>query len=109
MPSGHPPPPKDQLDIAQQMAEIEEKSATAEHKRASARSMDLRDNVLTPLQQMADHAVKQRERFAASTEKMADRHFEGFQRSQDRAMQAREIAAKVTIAREKPKPTNAGK
>jgi hypothetical protein len=109
MPSGHPPPPKDQLDIAQQMAEIEEKSATAEHKRASARSMDLRDNVLTPLQQMADHAIKNRERFAASTEKMADRHFEGFHRVQDRALQAHDIATKLQIAREKPRPTSAGK
>jgi hypothetical protein len=109
MPSGHPPPPKDQLDIAQQLAEIEEKSATAEHKRASARSMDLKDNVLTPLQQMADHAIKNRERFAASTEKMADRHFEGFHRAADRELKMQDIAAKVQIAREKPKPTAGNK
>jgi hypothetical protein len=109
MPSGHPPPPKDTLDQLEQMASIKEKDATAEHKRALATSMSLQDQVLTPLQQLAEHAVKNRERFAASTEKMADRHFEGIHRAADRAVKLQDIAAKVQIARDKPKPTNAGR
>ena len=106
MPSGSPPPPKDTLDQLEQMASIKEKDATAQHKLATARSMDLKDNVLTPLQIMAENARTNRERFGASTEKMADRHFEGFHRAVDQHLKAQDIAAKVTIARMKPKPTS---
>jgi hypothetical protein len=109
MPSGHPPPPKDMLDQAEQIARIKETDATAEHKLATARSMDTKDNVLTPLQIMAENARTNREAFMASTNKMADRHFEGFHRVQDRALQAHDIATKLQIAREKPKPSNAGR
>jgi hypothetical protein len=109
MPSGHPPPPKDMLDQAEQMARIKESDATAEHKLASARSMDTKDNVLTPLQIMAENARTNREAFMVSTNKMADRHFEGFHRVQDRALQAHDIATKLQIAREKPKPTQGSK
>ena len=67
------------------MASIKENHATAEHKLATRAVAGLKDNVLTPLQIMAENARTNREAFMASTNKIADRHFEGFHRVQDRA------------------------
>ena len=66
--------------------------------------MALKDEVLTPLQIMAENARTNRERFGASTEKMADRHFEGLHRAADREVKLHDIGVKLQIAREKPAP-----
>jgi hypothetical protein len=78
-----PPEPKTPLDIMEQMADINEKNATAEHKHATSQSMRDRDR-LSPLQLLAEHASRDAERFTTTVNKMADRGFEHFHRSRDR-------------------------
>ncbi|WP_445215471.1 hypothetical protein ACKWRH_23615 [Bradyrhizobium sp. Pa8] len=84
MPEGGPDP-KTPLDYAQQMAEINETNATAEHKRASARSLDHRA-LVTPLQLLADHSQRNADRFGASIEQLANRNVDTFHRMADRAV-----------------------
>jgi hypothetical protein len=78
-----PPEPKTPLDIMEQMADINEKNATAEHKHATSQSMRDRDR-LSPLQLLAEHASRDAERFTTTVNKMADRGFEHFHRNRDR-------------------------
>lgn len=85
MPTGTPEPPKTPLDVMQQMADIEETQATAEHKRASAQSLRDKDRV-TPLQLLADHAQRHADRFAQGIEKIASRSADTYHRNADRAL-----------------------
>jgi len=80
------PPQKTPLDIMEQMANINETEATAEHKRASAKSLATQAE-MTPLQQLADHAQKNADRMTATVEKIATRGFEHFHRNEDRALE----------------------
>jgi hypothetical protein len=76
-------PPKSPLDIAQQMADINETNATAAHKRASANTLDHRA-LVSPLQLLADHAQRNADRFTNSFHKNADRALDHFHRNADR-------------------------
>ncbi|QOG21373.1 hypothetical protein [Bradyrhizobium sp. SEMIA] len=78
-----PTQPKSPLDYAEQMANIEETQATAEHKRASAQALRNKDRV-TPLQLLADYANRDADRFVTSIQKIADRSVEDFHRAADR-------------------------
>src|SRR5262249_38192215 len=92
-----PPMPKSPLDIAEQMAKINETNATAMHKRASAVSMDHRA-LITPLQLLADHAQRNVERAVDTAHRNADRALDHHHRTQDRqqrADQARAMAQRV--------------
>jgi hypothetical protein len=85
MPSGAPEPPKTPLDYLEQASNIEKTQADAEHKRAAARDLD--ESVrISPLQLLAEHASKGRERFNASIEQLANRNFETFHRNTDRVV-----------------------
>ena len=89
-------PPKGPLDQMEQMANINEKNATAEAKRASARSLDNKDRV-TPLQLLAEHASRDAERFTQSLHKIADRGVDHFHRIEDR--DSKERIARFAAAR----------
>lgn len=91
MPTGQPEPPKTPLDVMEQIANIREKEATAEHKRASANSLREKDKV-SPLQLLAEHASRDKERFMTSAEKLADRRFEHFHRNADRDSKERQAS-----------------
>jgi hypothetical protein len=67
-----PPPPKTPLDVAQQLADINETNATAAHKRASANSLDHKA-LISPLQLLADHAQRNMDRHVDTLHKNADR------------------------------------
>ncbi|QOZ68880.1 hypothetical protein [Bradyrhizobium arachidis] len=112
MPDGGPEP-RTPLDYAQQVAEINETNATAEHKRASARSLDHKA-LVTPLQLLADHSQRNADRFGASIEqlanrsvdtfhRMADRAVDDFHRGQDRASRER-VARFAAANRPRPQP-----
>jgi hypothetical protein len=103
---GQPDAPAEQkgpLDVMEQMADINEKNATAEHKRATSQSMRNKDG-LSPLQLMAEHAQRDADRFSTSIHKLADRGFEHFHRNADREQQARDREATLQAARERPRP-----
>jgi hypothetical protein len=82
MPDG-PEPPKSPLDIAEQMADINEKNATAMHKRASSHSLDAK-TMVSPLQLLAEHAQRHADRFSQNTNQLADRTVDHFHRMADR-------------------------
>ncbi|WP_157790598.1 hypothetical protein, partial [Bradyrhizobium japonicum] len=82
MPDGGPEP-KTPLDYAEQLANIAETQATAEHKRASAEALRNKDRV-TPLQLLADHAQRHADRFSQSIEQIASRGIETYHRNLDR-------------------------
>jgi hypothetical protein len=67
-----PPPPKSPLDVAQQMADINETNATAMHKRASATSL-YHKSLISPLQLLADHAQRGADRIVDSAHRTLDR------------------------------------
>jgi hypothetical protein len=96
MPEGQPEP-KGPLDVAQQLADIEETQATAMHKRASAHQIETQAQV-SPLQLMAEHASRDKDRFTTTVNKIADRTFEGVHRDRDRASKERQAQAKATSA-----------
>lgn len=79
------PPQKTPLDVMEQMANIKETDATAEHKLASARSLNAKDQ-LSPLQVMAEHSQRNADRMTSSVEKIAERGFEHFHRTEDRRL-----------------------
>jgi hypothetical protein len=83
---GAPPPPKTPLDIAQQLADINETNATAMHKRASATSLDHRA-LISPLQLLAEHAQRNADRNVDSAHRNADRLQDHFHRQADRQQQ----------------------
>ncbi|MBR0747379.1 hypothetical protein JQ582_25930 [Bradyrhizobium japonicum] len=82
MPDGGPEP-KTPLDYAEQLANIAETQATAEHKRASTEALRNKDRV-TPLQLLADHAQRHADRFSQSIEQIASRSIETYHRNLDR-------------------------
>ncbi|MEZ0036417.1 hypothetical protein ABIF68_006787 [Bradyrhizobium japonicum] len=83
MPDGGPEP-KTPLDYAEQVANIRETNATADHKIASARALDHKA-LVTPLQLLADHSQRIADRFGASIEQLANRNVDTFHRMADRA------------------------
>lgn len=85
MPDG-PPEPKTPLDLMQQMADINETNATAEHKRASARSLE-KNAATTPLKLLADHAARRSEKVSDNLNKLADRTVDHFHRIEDRRLE----------------------
>jgi hypothetical protein len=105
MPNSEPPEQKGPLDLMQQIADIRETEATAEHKRASAQSLRAKDD-LSPLQLLANHSQQSSERFSTNINKIADRGFEHFHRTRDREEKARDREAKLQAARERPRPSS---
>jgi len=75
--------PKTPLDIAQQMADINETNATAMHKRASAASLDHK-TMISPLQLLAEHSQRNADRFSQNINQLADRGQDHFHRIADR-------------------------
>lgn len=82
-----PLPPKSPLDMAQQLAEINETNATAVHKRASANVLEHKA-LISPLQLLADHAQRNADRTVDSFHRSADRANDNFHRNADRRQQA---------------------
>jgi len=78
-----PAPPKSPLDIAQQLADINETNATAMHKRASATGI-YHKALISPLQLLADHAQRNADRFTSNVHQNADRLVDHFHRNADR-------------------------
>jgi hypothetical protein len=66
------PPPRSPLDVAQQLADINETNATATHKRASAASL-YHKAMISPLQLLAEHAQRSADRAVDSAHRNADR------------------------------------
>lgn len=91
---GAPPPPKTSLDIAQQLADINETNATAMHKRASANSLNHKA-LITPLQLLAEHAQRTADRHVDSAHRNADRIQESVHRSADRKQQQQMAAQRI--------------
>ncbi|MBO0717568.1 MAG: hypothetical protein J2P55_09595, partial [Rhizobiales bacterium] len=85
---GAPPPPKTPLDLAQQMADINETNATALHKRASATAL-YHKALVTPLQLLGDHAQRHADRVVDSFHRTQDRALDHFHRTQDRQLRSR--------------------
>jgi hypothetical protein len=83
---GAPPPPKTPLDVAQQLADINETNATAMHKRASATGL-YHKALISPLQLLADHAQRNVDRATDSAHRNADRALDHFHRNVDRQAQ----------------------
>jgi hypothetical protein len=79
-------PPKSPLDIAQQLADINETNATAAHKRASANTLDHKA-LISPLQLLADHAQRSADRTIDSLHRNADRATDSFHKNADREQQ----------------------
>jgi hypothetical protein len=96
LPKGGPPPPKGPLDIAQQIAEINETNATAAHKRASANTLDHKA-LLTPLQLLADHTQRNADRGLEHLHRTADRMADNFHRNADREQAAQQAANQPQI------------
>jgi hypothetical protein len=82
---GAPPPPKSPLDIAEQIANINETNATAVHKRASANVLEHKA-LISPLQLLADHSQRSADRNVSSLQQLADLGSENFHRTADRAL-----------------------
>jgi hypothetical protein len=95
-----PPPPKSPLDVAQQMADINETNATAQHKRAAALSMH-HDSAISSLDLLGDHLRQNMDRRLDSEHRDRDRRIEHLHRSADRALdhfhrtQDREMQASI--------------
>jgi hypothetical protein len=83
---GAPPPPKSPLDVAQQLADINETNATAMHKRASAQGI-YHKALVSPLQLLADHAQRNADRAVDSAHRNADRVQDALHRQMDRQAQ----------------------
>ena len=93
-PQGEPQPEQQtELDIMEQLAGIDEKQATAEHKRASARSLRMTEG-MSPLQMMAEHLGRNADRIETSIQQIANRAFEDKHRTLDRESKERQAKAK---------------
>src|SRR5215471_7277596 len=79
-----PPPPPTPLQAAQQLADINETNATAQHKRASADVLQHKA-LFQPLQTLADHAQRNAERSVDTMHQNVDRIVDHFHRTADRA------------------------
>jgi hypothetical protein len=90
-------PPKSPLDIAQQLADINETNATAVHKRASANVLEHKA-LVSPLQLLADHAQRGADRAVSDFHQNADRALDHFHRNADR--EAQRQAAQQAAKRE---------
>jgi hypothetical protein len=90
-----PEPPKSPLDVAQQLADINETNATAAHKRASASSLDHR-TLMSPLQLIADHAQRNADRTIDALHRNADRTVDSYHRNADREQQDKQIMSNPT-------------
>ena len=77
---GQAPDQQSPLDVAQQLADINETNATAAHKRASATTMTHKA-LITPLQLLADHAQQNASRAVDSAHRNADRQMQMMQMS----------------------------
>jgi hypothetical protein len=71
MPDAQAPPPSP-LDVAERLANINETNATAQHKRASANSLEHKA-LLSPLQMLADHAQQNADRALEHHHRTLDR------------------------------------
>jgi hypothetical protein len=78
-----PPVPPSPLDYAQKLADINETNATAQHKRASAETLQHKA-LFSPLQTLADHAQQNADRMVSSLHQDADRSLDHFHRVADR-------------------------
>jgi hypothetical protein len=81
-----PPQPQTPLQIAQQVADINETNATAMHKRASATSL-YHKALVSPLQLLADHAQRNTDRLHDTAHKNADRLTDSSHKNADRLSQ----------------------
>jgi hypothetical protein len=95
-------PPKSDLDIAEQLADINEKNATAMHKRATSDALHHKA-LLSPLQLLAEHAQRQADRGVQDyhqsldhLHKNADRLMEDFHRNKDREVQRQQRISSIT-------------
>jgi hypothetical protein len=79
-----PPPPPTPLERAQQLADINETNATAQHKRASAEVLQHKA-LFQPLQTLADHAQQNATRSVDTMHQNADRMLDHFHQTADRA------------------------
>lgn len=84
MPDGQQPQ-KSPLDVAQQLADINETNATAMHKRATSATLEHKA-LLSPLQLLAEHAQRNADRGVTDFHQGEDRMMEDFHRNQDRAL-----------------------
>jgi hypothetical protein len=95
-------PAKSPLDIAQQLADINETNATAQHKRATSNVLEHKA-LLSPLQLLAEHAQKNADRSVADfhqgldhLHRNADRMMEDFHRTRDREIQSQQRINAIT-------------
>jgi hypothetical protein len=79
-----PPQPATPLQQAQQLADINETNATAQHKRASAEVLQHKA-LFQPLQTLADHAQQNATRSIDTMHQNADRMLDHFHQTADRA------------------------
>jgi hypothetical protein len=88
------PPVKTPLDVAQQLANINETNATAMHKRASAQNL-YHGALITPLQMVAEHAQRNADRAVDSMHRHADRAMDSAHRNADRIQGAMDAQTPV--------------
>jgi len=89
-----PAPPPSPLDVAERLAKINETNATAQHKRASAESLQHKA-LITPLQLLAEHSQRNAERAVDTAHRNADRLIDHHHRTQDRKQRADQMAQRV--------------
>ena len=80
-----PQPPPTPLDTAQKLADINETNATAQHKRASAETLQHKA-LFAPLQTLADHAQQNASRVVDTMHQNADRAVNTMHQNADRAL-----------------------
>jgi hypothetical protein len=80
-----PPTPPTPLDVAERIANINETNATAQHKRASASSLEHKA-LITPLQMMGEHAQRNADRDTNSMNGAIDRAVDSLHRVADRGL-----------------------
>jgi hypothetical protein len=83
-----PAPPKTSLDYAQQLADINETNATADHKRANAEATR-RKAMQSPLQLLSDNAQRDADRRMNAIERDIDRAVDSAHRNADRIVDSR--------------------
>jgi hypothetical protein len=89
-----PAPPKTPLDIAEQIANINETNATAVHKRAAADQM-YHKALISPLQLLADHAQRNTDRLMEGAHRNADRLVDSRHRDADRVVKRAALTQRV--------------
>jgi len=94
-----PPPPKTPLDIAEQMANIRETNATADHKLATSRNLDHKA-LMAPIELLSDLMDRGTNRGIDHMHRNVDRLHDNLHRNADRAMEQRERSADSEAAAE---------